>query len=303
MGNEIVNKPPKWDAVGTEPSEELQANGFQAGYKPPAAYFNYLFNRYTACIEEMQRILKEMDIEITEDNLPVVPISKGGTGAKTAAQAVTNIGAAPANHGRHVPTTCVTVTDWNDAVETGWYMGNDAANAPYAGAWFFGHVIAHNENYVFQEIYQFTKSTDATAIGKHIRAKMNGTWGAWTEVTTQRTVPANAKLQYIHSLTSDAQAQLDKKMSAKPGFIELAPATDAGYGGYIDFHYNGSTEDYTTRIYENETGHLRIIAPNGILVPSIDPAKKSLRNAYAGTTDMTAGTSSLDTGCIYLVYE
>lgn len=99
MGYEIKNTPPKWDAAGTEPSTDLQANGFVAGYKPPASYFNFLFNRYTACISEMQNILKEMDIsvDITEDDLPIVPIAKGGTGATNAVGALANLGALPKN--------------------------------------------------------------------------------------------------------------------------------------------------------------------------------------------------------------
>lgn len=37
------------------------------------------------------------------------------------------------------------------------------------------------------------------------------------------------------------------------------------------------------------------------LTPAV--ATKGVRQIYAGTTDMTAGSSSLTTGCIYLVYE
>ena len=36
---------PKWEAVGSAPPESLQNTGFVAGYKPPAAFFNWLFNR------------------------------------------------------------------------------------------------------------------------------------------------------------------------------------------------------------------------------------------------------------------
>lgn len=52
------NKAPKWDAAGAEPSEDLQKNGFLAGYKPPAPYFNFLFHVYTKCINELQALLK-----------------------------------------------------------------------------------------------------------------------------------------------------------------------------------------------------------------------------------------------------
>ena len=102
-----------------------------------------------------------------------------------------NIGAAAASHGNHVPTTCTSITDWNSATITGWYMATGASNAPTTG-WYFGRVIAHNANYLVQEAYQFTASTDAKAIPKYIRAKMNGTWGSWTEVTVQKKVPSDA---------------------------------------------------------------------------------------------------------------
>ena len=99
-------------------------------------------------------------------------------------------GKANSSHGTHVPSTCTTITDWNSATTTGWYMGSSASNAP-STAWYFGYVIAHNTNYVIQEVYQFTASTDAKAIPKYIRAKMNGTWGSWTDVTVQKKVPSD----------------------------------------------------------------------------------------------------------------
>ena len=125
MGYEIKNTPPKWDAAGAEPSADLQANGFTAGYKPPAAYFNYLFNQYTKCIAEMQAILEEMGV----DGLPTVPISKGGTGATTAEGACNNIGALPLTGGT---LDGILVMNNNEVVFSKWgdnhyvSIGNDA---------------------------------------------------------------------------------------------------------------------------------------------------------------------------------
>ena len=101
-------------------------------------------------------------------------------------------GKAASSHGTHVPSTCTTITDWNAATATGWYMASNASNAPTTNAWYFGFVIAHNANYVLQEVYQFTASTNATAVPKYIRIKMNGTWGSWTNVTVAKAVPSNA---------------------------------------------------------------------------------------------------------------
>lgn len=36
-----------------------------------------------------------------------------------------------------------------------------------------------------------------------------------------------------------------------PGNLEFHPGSSAGHGGYIDFHYNDSAEDYTSRIIES----------------------------------------------------
>lgn len=47
--------PPSWSNVGVAPSKTLKTNGFQAGYKPPAPVFNYMFNKYGICIDELQK--------------------------------------------------------------------------------------------------------------------------------------------------------------------------------------------------------------------------------------------------------
>ena len=57
---------------------------------------------------------------------------------------------------------CKTIMDWNDAKTNGWYMASGAANAPYGSTWWFGSVIAHNEKYCIQEVWQFTFGTDTT---------------------------------------------------------------------------------------------------------------------------------------------
>lgn len=57
----LTEKAPQWDAAGTEPTTDLKQNGFAAGYKPPAPYFNYLFNKYTSCINEIQQELINVD--------------------------------------------------------------------------------------------------------------------------------------------------------------------------------------------------------------------------------------------------
>jgi hypothetical protein len=49
-------------------------------------------------------------------------------------------------------------------------------------------------------------------------------------------------------------------MENKPRGIEFSPSSSSNHGGYLDFHYNNSTEDYTARIIEESSGVLRFYA-------------------------------------------
>lgn len=48
---------PEWKATGTEPPESLKESGFQAGYKPPATFFNWFWNSVSACLTEIRKKL------------------------------------------------------------------------------------------------------------------------------------------------------------------------------------------------------------------------------------------------------
>lgn len=268
----------------------------------------YVRNRADSTWNGWRKMFKDSD---------VIPIANGGTGAKTAEQARTNLGVAAAEHGRHVPQNCVTIDNWDDAVETGWYMGNNATNAPVNAVsgdtyWFFGYVVAHNSNYVLQEVYYFTSTNDAKSMPKYIRACNNGVWGAWTDVTVQRIVPAAAKLEHIKTLTSDAQEQLNKKMNEKPGYIELVPAAGTSNGGYIDFHFGGSDDDYTSRIVESSSGSLgldsvyvnikgQVTASSGVIIGNSgqSPGVYLVRNQKLSATEETPTVN----GAICWMYE
>lgn len=51
---EFEKKVPEWNAEGTEPPESLKASGFTAGYKPPAAFFNWFWHAVGACLTELR---------------------------------------------------------------------------------------------------------------------------------------------------------------------------------------------------------------------------------------------------------
>lgn len=62
MANEW-KAPLKWSNEGIEPSENLQANGFQAGFKPPAPVFNYFLHREQECFEQLQEVVDRVEGE------------------------------------------------------------------------------------------------------------------------------------------------------------------------------------------------------------------------------------------------
>lgn len=69
-------------------------------------------------------------------------------------------------------------TDWNNANANGIWMAAGAANSPGGGGWYIGRVTVHNSDWITQEVYDFTNNAGTNV---YRRAKMSGTWGAWTQ--------------------------------------------------------------------------------------------------------------------------
>jgi hypothetical protein len=88
----------------------------------------------------------------------------------------------PANYQPYRPEVrevAETITDWNNAVNNGWYMASGGLNAPaaFAGSWVMGKVTRHNADWLQQEVWVFTGNADGARWRRH---KTGGTWGAWT---------------------------------------------------------------------------------------------------------------------------
>ena len=74
-------------------------------------------------------------------------------------------------------------------------------------------------------------------------------------------------------------------MSVYPHDIELTPDVGTGHGGVIDFHFNGSKEDFTSRIVESGNG---VIWMNGLTVRTdMHPSVSLARNTALFPTDTT----------------
>lgn len=74
---DFINLPIIWENAGVKPPDSLLKDGFRAGYKPPAPYFNYIFNNYGNCIDELQAAFGKIkfDSGIIHKNI-TIPCSK-----------------------------------------------------------------------------------------------------------------------------------------------------------------------------------------------------------------------------------
>lgn len=85
------------------------------------------------------------------------------------------------------------------------------------------------------------------------------TWGeAFVRNTGENeTIAGNKTFTGTTTCTNDLE--MSGKKISNPAGIEMAPAADdAGNGGYIDFHYNKSSENYTSRIIESSSGTISV---------------------------------------------
>lgn len=74
-----------------------------------------------------------------------------------------------------------------------------------------------------------------------------------------------------------------------PASIELTPASGAGHGGFLDFHFNGSSADNTSRIIESTSGTLNI---NGV---TITTGKVVTATTFSGALSGNASTATYAT--------
>lgn len=88
---------PGFTAEGVEPPASLKSEGFQAGYKPPAAYFSWFWTRVSNCITELQAKLSgaaKSDLSNVDDADFRSKADSAGTGGIPIINAASTDGAA-----------------------------------------------------------------------------------------------------------------------------------------------------------------------------------------------------------------
>ena len=122
------------------------------------------------------------------DRLPTIPLSKGGTGATSAATARTALGV------QNPPTAPVVLTNqnlnsYNTEEQCGYYYaggGNTVSNKP-SGVKYFGMWMMHTESGVFAQILY----DNSDKIWTRSYSTSNSTWSTWTALV--RTTDTIAK--------------------------------------------------------------------------------------------------------------
>ena len=77
---------------------------------------------------------------------------------------------------------------------------------------------------------------------------------------------------------TETDTKLSGKMAVTPAAIEMVPSSTATYGGFIDFHYGGSSADYTARIIERQD-NLQILGKPLAIKTTVDGSTKGYSDA------------------------
>lgn len=112
---------------------------------------------------------------------------------------------------------------------------------------------------------------------------------AYTDIIAASDVGVAGKLataRKIFGLSFDGSADIGTYLSSVRSIEFTDIPSNAGYGGVIDFHYNGSTSDYTSRIIEGSSGVLHI---NGV---TINTDKVVSATSFSGELSGNAGTAT-----------
>lgn len=153
--------------------------------------------------------------------------------------------------------SALAITDWNLAVENGWYMGDNALNGPIAN-WCLGTVEVHNPLWVTQTVHLFT--TDSSADSRVWRRQQNNdTWGNWYRLQlTQEEQDA----RYVQT-TGDQTIAGVKTFSSSPIVPTPTAETQAVNKTYADLKvaltdFTGANQSKSANGYQKLPGDLII---------------------------------------------
>ena len=182
-----------------------------------------------------------------------VAITNGGTGASNEVTAANNLKVQSLGHGTDIPA--------NANLNTYTTVGNYRCSSTNTAATIANCPVA---NAFTLQVYAATgtsTSAPTTAGWAYFIQKFTILSGAqyYRTITFSNSTTASfGDWVKIYDTNNKPTASEIGAMPAYPGSIEFATSSSANNGGFIDFHFNGSTADYTSRIIEEASGVLQI---------------------------------------------
>lgn len=174
-----------------------------------------------------------------------VPISSGGTGNTTRDLALTALSAGGSGE-----------TDAN-IVASGTYVltTETASNLPSETGYYLLTVFRYDTSDL--ACGQLALNLGSNTL--YYRVYVTGIWKEWSHPLTNHSTIPIANGGTGATTAAGALAALGA-MSERSNGIELGQNlnSSSNFGGYIDFHFNGDTSDYTTRIIEAQSGRLDV---------------------------------------------
>lgn len=201
--------------------------------------------------------------------------------------------------------------DLNLLIENGIYYfdtGNVPSNSPYNNASIV-EVTGRDDIDTNFKLQRVTRGGSAGYTA--FRTLSNGTWLDWSFVVTEDDLEDYITIDDIPSM--DLSGYLPTSGGEVTGTLVLSKTTEADGannnnpalivgGNSTSAHLEFDANEIIAK--QNGTTLAPLYLQSETLVLDIDPtAAARVRNIYAGTSDMTAGTTTLNTGRIYLVYE
>jgi len=188
-----------------------------------------------------------------------------------------------------------TVTgDWNDIIETGFYMGSSLKNESAGSSWRYCSVIHHNTLWIQQTMWDFSGTT------MYQRNKVNGTWQSWKTFWHSGNDGAGSGLDAdkLGGFSSSDFSRLGdyKNAVCNAGWVTIAESdggrgfaeifvwdTESGDHGFMHLNVMRSYADDTISIL-NAGGHARRITGARWIRTSDDTYGHKKLQVYVTTT-------------------